>query len=113
MQADDASMASESERLQNLRYQLDQARERLDAELAKGATRDKELVASYERQVEDFRSELHSMLEAKAGANSNSNLNLNHTAAFNSLLHPSTRKLHTCKALLTIVGKSTALCCPC
>lgn len=60
-------MASETERVQDLRQKLDQTRDNLDTELDKGAGRDKELVASIEKQVEDLRSEIDSVLKAKAG----------------------------------------------
>ena len=39
----------------------------LDAELKKRADRDKELVASVEKQVEDLRSEIDSILKCRAG----------------------------------------------
>lgn len=67
MQADDANMAAEAERLYDLRYKLDQARLKLDSELDKGAARDKELVASYERRVEDLAREARSLTQARAG----------------------------------------------
>ena len=64
MQADDADMAVDTERVQDLRQRLDLARQKIDSELDKGAVRDKELVAAYERRVEDLRKEL----EVLAGA---------------------------------------------
>ena len=60
-------MASENDRLQSLRQKLDLTREELDAELKKRADRDKELVASVEKQVEDLRSEIDSLLKSRAG----------------------------------------------
>lgn len=60
-------MAAEAERVQDLRYKLDQARLKLDLELDKGAARDKELVASYEQRVEDLRREAQSLTQARAG----------------------------------------------
>lgn len=60
-------MAIETERVQDLRQQLDLAREKIDAELNKGAARDKELVAAYELRVEDFRKELETLTHARAG----------------------------------------------
>ena len=66
MQADDAEMAIETERLQDLRQRLDRARLKIDIELDKGAARDKELVLSYERRVEDLRKELEALTYARA-----------------------------------------------
>ena len=60
-------MEAEAERVQDLRYKLDQARLKLDLELDKGAARDKELVASYEQRVEDLRREAQSLTQARAG----------------------------------------------
>ena len=60
-------MASENDRLQSLRQKLDLTRDELDAELKKRADRDKELVASVEKQVEDLRSEIDSILKCRAG----------------------------------------------
>ena len=60
-------MALEAERLQALRFKLDQARDELDYELNKGAVRDKELVASYERRVENFLKEVQSLTQTRAG----------------------------------------------
>lgn len=60
-------MASENDRLQSLRQKLDLTRDELDAELKKRADRDKELVASVEKQVEDLRSEIDSILKSRAG----------------------------------------------
>ena len=60
-------MASENDRLQSLRQKLDLTRDELDAELKKKADRDKELVASVEKQVEDLRSEIDSILKSRAG----------------------------------------------
>lgn len=65
-EADDDSMASENDRLQSLRQKLDLTRDELDAELKKRADRDKELVASVEKQVEDLRSEIDSILKCRA-----------------------------------------------
>lgn len=66
MQADDVEMAIETERLQDLRQRLDRARQKTDSELDKGAARDKELIASYERRVEDLRKELDALTYARA-----------------------------------------------
>ncbi|DBA98624.1 hypothetical protein WJX77_009334 [Trebouxia sp. C0004] len=55
-EADDDSMASENDRLQSLRQKLDLTRDELDAELRRRADRDKKLVASVEKPVEDLRS---------------------------------------------------------
>ena len=60
-------MALETERLQDLRYKLDQAREKLDYELNKGAVRDKELVASCEQRIADFRKEVQTLTKTRAG----------------------------------------------
>lgn len=66
VQADDVEMAIETERLQDLRRRLDRARQKIDSELDKGAARDKELVLSYERRVEDLRKELEVLTYARA-----------------------------------------------
>ena len=59
-------MAIDTERLQDLRQRLDIARKKIDSELDKGAARDKELVASFERHVEDLRKELEALTHARA-----------------------------------------------
>ena len=59
-------MAMDTERLQDLRQRLDIARKKIDSELDKAAARDKELVASFERRVEDLRKELEALTYARA-----------------------------------------------
>ena len=60
-------MESDSERLQTLRHQLDETRQKLSAELDKGAARDKELVSSYERSIQDLGMEVQSLVQAESG----------------------------------------------
>lgn len=64
---DDASMESDSERLQTLRHQLDETRQKLSAELDKGAARDKELVSSYERSIQYLGMKVQSLVQAEPG----------------------------------------------
>lgn len=66
VQADDADMGIETERVQDLRQRLDLARQKIDSELDKGAARDKELTAAYERRAEDLRKELEVLTHARA-----------------------------------------------
>ncbi|KAL3140738.1 hypothetical protein ABBQ32_005293 [Trebouxia sp. C0010 RCD-2024] len=74
-EADDADMAVDTERVQDLRQRLDLARQKIDSELDKGAVRDKELVAAYERRVEDLRKELEVLAEMHRHVNSQATLN--------------------------------------
>lgn len=65
-QADDDSMASASKRVQELRQKLDLMRDKLDVELDTGTARDRELVVSYEKRVEDLRTEIDGILKPRA-----------------------------------------------
>ena len=60
-------MASEPDRAQHLRHQLDTSRQKLLTELNKGTRRDKELVQSYERHIQGVETELQGIVQSQTG----------------------------------------------